>query len=137
MRLGPALGIVLAVGGCSNERCLELRTDGVQPSPTTWIVASGTQEDEPRPSMFVFLPPEGPPAGVHTAACIGAFGGATWHFLVWFDDSGQSPSDTYCKDLLENPSAADCSPRPGQPFGEKTFHVGRGLNTVTVTIHPP
>jgi len=137
MRSGLAGVLLLVLCGCSDERCLELHTDGVQPSDTTWIVAAGTQEDEPRPGMFMFVPPGSqPPPGWHTASCIGAFGGATWHLLVWFDDSGQDPQETYCRDPAEHPDA-DCSPRPGQPFGEKTFHFGRGLNTVTVTVHPP
>ena len=136
MRLGAALGISLALGGCSNERCLELLTDGLQPSATTWITAAGYIENESRPSLLFGLHGVLPP-GTHTAACTSPGPGETCRLLVWFDDSGQSPWDTYCKDLVDNPDA-DCSPRPGQPFGEKPFRFGaRGLTTVTVTIHPP
>ncbi|HET9156807.1 MAG TPA: hypothetical protein VFN91_09085 [Myxococcaceae bacterium] len=136
MRLGPALGILIGLVGCSNERCLELLTDGIQPSATTWISAAGTREGDSRASLWVgsrgVLA-----AGTHAASCTNPGGDETLNLVVWFDDSAQSPFDTYCKDLVENP-ATPCGPQPGQPFGEKSFRfAGAGLTTVTVTIHQP
>ena len=129
--------LVTACGPFSDERCLELLTDGLPPSATTWITAAGYRQDESRASMYVGPGQFRVAEGSHSAACISPGNDETWRLLVWFDDAAASPFDTYCKDLLDNPDV-DCSPRPGQPFGEKTFRFdGRGLTTVTVTIHQP
>jgi len=137
MRLGPALGISLALCGCSNERCLELLTDGLQPSSTTWITAAGYREGESRASLYMGFGRLPPAPRTHIAGCSSPDDDETWRLLVWFDEGAQSPFDTYCKDLVDHPET-DCSPRPGQPYGEKTFRfAGRGLTTVTVTIHSP
>lgn len=127
--------VLFLLGGCTSDHCLELLTDGVQPSATTWIAAAAYRDEESRATLRFFQQGPRNPA-LHTAACTGPVGGESWRLLVWFDDSGQAPGETYCKDLLENPDT-DCTPRPGQPFGETRFHFGSGINTVTVTIHPP
>ena len=76
------------------------------------------------------------PAGTRAATCSSPGADETWKLVVWFDDGAENPFDTYCN-AIENPET-DCSPRPGQSFGEATFRfAGAGLTTVTVTIHPP
>ena len=136
MRLGPALGILIGLGGCSNERCLEVLTDGVQPSATTWVSVAGTREGDSHPTMFQGSRGALPP-GNHLAGCTSPGADETWNLVAWLDDSGQIPAGTYCKDLVANPDTV-CGPQPGQPFGDKSFRFGgSGLTTVTVTIHPP
>ena len=136
MRSGPVTALVLLLGGCgSSERCLEVLTDGVAPSATTWVVEAGYLADDS--TLRSVGGGRGIlPSGTHAATCTSPGQDETWRLLVWFDDGASSPFDTYCN-LLERGSA-DCSPRPGQPSGEKTFgYAGAGLTTVTVTIHPP
>jgi len=142
MRLVEVVALAVYVAGCGGggagggEQCLEVLTDGVQPSATTWVTWAGYDGTSMTPS-FVGGRRGQLPAGWHEATCTRPGTEGTFRLVAWLDDGTSSPFDTYCKATVAADLTA-CSPRPGEPSGEATFFFrGSGLTTVTVTLHPP
>ena len=124
--------LATAIAGCGYDHCLQVLTEGLQPSQTTWVVWA---ESAPGETIATASFASGQQGQSQLASCRSPGVGGIWRVVVWYDDSGTSPFETYCG--VDRPRG-NCTPQPGQPFGEKSFESpGSGFTKVSVTIHSP
>jgi hypothetical protein len=97
-----ALLLLVVAAGCgaapgADERCLEIQIAGLQPGQDTWVVEAEYVGTSQTPlsvgALRGFLV-----QGWHGTSCTSPQADETWRVVVWYDDSGTYPLDTYCKD---------------------------------------
>jgi hypothetical protein len=126
---------LVALEGCSNEQCLEVKPTGTLPARTDWVIwtgqAPGQAPDRAGGSQGVTYP-----SSDHLDFCSSPATEDVEGYLIrmWFDASEVSPFERYCQDL----QAGSCQPQAGQPRGETVITLkANGRTEVQVPVAPP